>query len=227
MATRAERASAVDGAFTLAAFFPYGSVSSQFVERNLWSDSRAARETGRIGTTLRRDWAESMTTLEVGDTVSRPGAFGRALRYGGISMGTNFSLRPGFIQQPLPNLSAQASLPSTVEVFVQNQLRTVTQVPAGPFTLDSVPVISGAGDARVVVRDALGRESVVTSSFYGNGLSDPFRGGLGPLHSYCSLWQCDANHRACVRPVEPDGTVGPCALPAFLRGAVSGTLLAG
>ena len=51
-------------------------------------------------------------------------------------------------------------------MFVQNQLRTVTQVPAGPFTLDNVPVISGAGDARVVVRDALGRESIVTSSFY-------------------------------------------------------------
>jgi outer membrane usher protein len=166
VATRVEDVKAVDGAFTLAAFSPYGSLSTQFVERNLWSDSRAAHDSVRIGTTFRRDWAESMTTLEIGDTTSRPGAFGRALRYGGISMGTNFALRPGFIQQPLPNLSALASLPSTVEVFVQNQLRTVTQVPAGPFTLDNVPVISGAGDARVVVRDALGRESVVTSSFY-------------------------------------------------------------
>ena len=86
VATRVEGVNAMDGAFTLAAFSPYGSLSTQFVERNLWSDSRAARDTVRIGTTYRRDWAESMTTLEIGDTTSRPGAFGRALRYGGISM---------------------------------------------------------------------------------------------------------------------------------------------
>jgi outer membrane usher protein len=164
--TRIDGRSAVDGAFTLSAFAPYGSLSHQFVERDLWSDDRAQRESIRIGTTYRHDWAESLASLEIGDTVSRPGAFGTALRYGGINVGSNFGLRPGFIRQPLPELSGEASLPSTVQVFVQNQLRSVTQVPAGPFTLNDVPVISGAGDARVVVRDALGRESVVTSTFY-------------------------------------------------------------
>lgn len=164
--TRIEEHSAVDGAFTFSAFAPYGSLSHQIVERNLWSDNSATRESLRIGTTYRHDWAESLMSLEAGDTVSRPGAFGRALRYGGINAGSNFALRPGFIRQPLPELSGEASLPSTVEVFVQNQLRAVSQVPAGPFTLNDVPVISGAGDARVVVRDALGRESVITSSFY-------------------------------------------------------------
>jgi outer membrane usher protein len=166
VASRIDGVQAVDGAFTLAAFAPYGSLSHQFVERNVWSNGPARNESVRIATTYRHDWPQHMASLEAGDTVSRPGAFGRALRYGGVNVGTNFSLRPGFIRQPLPDLSAQASLPSTVEVFVQNQLRSVTQVPAGPFTLDNVPVISGAGDARVVVRDALGRESVVTSSFY-------------------------------------------------------------
>jgi outer membrane usher protein len=163
---RLDGVSTIDGAFTLSGFAPYGSLSYQFVERNLWTDGAAPRETVRIATTYRHDWAESLMSLEAGDTVSVPGSFGRALRYGGINVGSNFSLRPGFIRQPLPDLSGRASLPSTVEVFVQNQLRSVTQVPAGPFTLENVPVISGAGDARVVVRDALGRESVVTSSFY-------------------------------------------------------------
>jgi outer membrane usher protein len=198
LASRIDGVQAVDGAFTLAAFAPYGSLSHQFVERNLWSNGPARHDSVRIATTYRHDWAESMTSLEAGDTVSRPGAFGRALRYGGINVGTNFSLRPGFIRQPLPDLSAQASLPSTVEVFVQNQLRSVTQVPAGPFTLDNVPVISGAGDARVVVRDALGRESVVTSSFYvaggllRKGLTD-WNVGAGKLRNPISG---DANYGA-------------------------------
>jgi outer membrane usher protein len=164
--TRAEGRSTVDGAFTLSAFAPFGSLGHQFVVRNLWSNDDAVRDTLRIATTFRRDWADRMVSLELGDTVSRPGAFGRALRFGGINAGTNYGLRPGFIRQPLPDLVGEASVPSTVEVFVQNQLRSVTSVPAGPFTLDDVPVISGAGDARVVVRDALGREQVISSSFY-------------------------------------------------------------
>ena len=196
--TRIDGRSAVDGAFTLSAFTPHGSLSHQFVERDLWSNDSAQRESIRIGTTYRRDWAESLASLEVGDTVSRPGAFGRALRYGGINVGSNFGLRPGFIRQPLPELSGEASLPSTVQVFVQNQLRSVTQVPAGPFTLNDVPVISGAGDARVVVRDALGRETVVTSTFY-------VAGGL--LRRDLAEWNLGAGKLAVGEWLQAEGAV--------------------
>jgi len=51
-------------------------------------------------------------------------------------------------------------------VFVNNQLATSTQVPPGPFIIDRLPTVSGTGDVSVVVRDALGREQVVTQSFY-------------------------------------------------------------
>lgn len=166
LGTRLGGHSVLDAAFTLSAFGPLGSLSHQFVRRNLWSSDDANAETARIATTFRRDWPERLVSIEAGDTVSRPGAFGNALRFGGLGAGSNFSLRPGFIRQPLPDLTGESSLPSTVEVFVQNQLRSVAQVPPGRFTLDNVPVILGAGDARLVVRDALGREQVVTSSFY-------------------------------------------------------------
>jgi outer membrane usher protein len=180
IATHAGGRSAADGAFSVAGFAPFGSLTHQIVGRNLWADDDARRDFVRIATTFRHDWADRLISLELGDTVSRPGATGRALRYGGLNIGTNFGLRPGFIRQPLPEITGEASLPSTVEVFVQNQLRSVSSVPAGPFTLDNVPVISGAGDARVVVRDALGREQVVTSSFYvAGGLLRP---GLTEWH---------------------------------------------
>lgn len=166
LGTRDVQRASLNGAFEFGLFAPIGMLTHQFVERNLWSDDDSPREYQRIATTLRRDWAELFLTLEAGDAVSRPGATGRALRFGGAQFRTNFGLRPGFVQQPLPTLTGQAALPSTVEVFVQNQLRSITNVPAGPFTLDRVPVILGAGDARIVVRDALGREQVVSSSFY-------------------------------------------------------------
>jgi outer membrane usher protein len=159
----------VDGAFELGAFAPFGVFTHQFVQRNLASSDDADQRHERIATTFRRDWADQLRSLELGDAVSRPGASGRALRFGGVQFQRNFALRPGFIRQPLPLFVGEAALPSTVEVFVQNQLRSVTNVPAGPFRLDNVPVILGAGEARVVVRDALGRERVVATPFYAAG----------------------------------------------------------
>ena len=47
-----------------------------------------------------------------------------------------------------------------------NQLVTSSQLPPGPFVIDRLPTVSGTGDVSVVVRDALGREQVLTQSFY-------------------------------------------------------------
>ncbi len=172
--TRSGGRSGIDGALQLAGFSPYGGLDTTLVKRNVWASDGADGDLQRYSTTYRRDWAELMSSVEVGDTFSRASANTRALRVGGLWFGTNFNLRPGFISQPLPSFTGQASLPSTVQVFVNNQLRAVTEVPAGPFHLDNVPVINGAGDARLVVRDALGRESVVNASFYStSGLLAP------------------------------------------------------
>src|SRR5690606_34488127 len=67
-------------------------------------------------------------------------------------------------------------VPSTVEVFIDNTRRLQQQVPPGPFVITSLPVITGAGDARIVVRDALGRETVSHSSFFAS--SDLLAPGL-------------------------------------------------
>jgi outer membrane usher protein len=188
LGTRALGRAAVDGAFELGAFSPLGVLTHRFVERNLWRDDAAPRRYERIETSFRRDFPAAAITLEAGDAVSRPGATGRALRYGGIGVRTNFGLRPGFVPQPLPPFIGTAAVPSTVDVFVQNQLRSSTEVPPGPFTLNNVPIVLGAGDARLVIRDALGREQVVTSSFYAAsgllrpGLSD-FSFGAGRLRA--------------------------------------------
>lgn len=169
LATRASGTNSLGAALEASVFSPYASLATQYVARDLWSSGSAEPQFVRTATALRRDFPDQLMSLQIGDGLTRPGAQGQSLRFGGVMLATDFALRPGFITQPLPSFSGDAALPSTVEVFVQNQLRTVTQVPAGPFTLDNVPVITGAGDARIVVRDALGREQVLTSSFYSAG----------------------------------------------------------
>ncbi|KYB45530.1 hypothetical protein AB664_06960 [Brucella anthropi] len=61
---------------------------------------------------------------------------------------------------PLPELSGSAAVPSTVDVYVDNAQRASRSVPSGPFSITNLPIVTGSGMARLVVRDALGRETV-------------------------------------------------------------------
>jgi len=70
------------------------------------------------------------------------------------------------VASPRPEISGESSLPSTVELYVDNLLRMRREVPSGPFTIQDLPVINGQGDAQLVVRDILGREQVITQPFF-------------------------------------------------------------
>ena len=103
---------------------------------------------------------------------------GRSVYFGGIQWATNFSLSPGYITQPIPTIGGQSRAPSTVELYINDALRQTSQVPTGPFTIDNFPQITGSGQARIVVRDLLGRETVLVQDFFSStsllrkGLSD-------------------------------------------------------
>ena len=54
------------------------------------------------------------------------------------------------------------------------------EINAGPFELQDLPVVTGSGEVRLVVRDALGRETLTTQSFLGDAAA-PWPG----LHDFC------------------------------------------
>src|ERR1700722_15640073 len=120
----------------------------------------------RLDTTYTRDFPATLETLNLGDDISDGGSWGNAVRYAGVRWSRNFGLRPDLLTTPLLATSGTATVPSTVDVFVNNQLVTSSQLPPGPFVIDRLPTVSGTGDVSVVVRDGLGREQVVTQTFY-------------------------------------------------------------
>jgi outer membrane usher protein len=155
------------GAFTeLGVFAAAGVVTSTAVARYGGADYGYANQLVRLDTTYTRDFPDVLETLNVGDTISDTGTWGYALRYAGVRWSRNFSLRPDLLTTPLLTTGGTATVPSTVDVFVNNQLVTSNQLPAGPFVIDRLPTVSGTGDVSVVVRDALGREQVLTQTFY-------------------------------------------------------------
>ncbi|MCY7371115.1 MAG: fimbria/pilus outer membrane usher protein [Polaromonas sp.] len=120
----------------------------------------------RLETTFSRDLPDSKLTLRLGDTATRSALWSRSVYFGGIQLTRNFGLAPGFITQPLPIIGGTSSAPSTVELYINDALRQTSSVPAGPFAIDNFPSVSGAGQARIVVRDLLGRETVLEQSFF-------------------------------------------------------------
>jgi len=120
----------------------------------------------RLETTWTYDDPANITTLRLGDGINRSGPWGNSVRFGGVQYGTNFATQPNLITSPGQTFMGQAAVPSTVDVFVNNALISSARVPPGPFSITNIPVVTGTGEVQVVVRDAFGREQVVTQPFY-------------------------------------------------------------
>ena len=120
----------------------------------------------RLDTFAVHDDPSGLTRLTLGDTITHVATWEQPVRFGGIKWGTDFSLQPGLLSFPTPTFGGQAQLPSNVQLYVNNVLNYQGQVEQGPFTLNRLPVVSGAGDVSIVVKDALGVEHRVVSSYY-------------------------------------------------------------
>nr|WP_081062098.1 fimbria/pilus outer membrane usher protein [Burkholderia territorii] len=115
-------------------------------------------------------WSHSnpgtLTTTQIGDTISSSLSWTRSLRLGGVQWRSNFGLRPDLVTFPVPALSGSAVVPTSVDLYVNNVRQFSGDVPSGPFVINSVPGITGAGNATVVTRDALGRSIATTIPLY-------------------------------------------------------------
>ena len=151
-----------------AAFLQMGASDDRGLISNTMTVGNAPNmhHTVRLDTSFVRDDPSGLTRLTVGDTITRGSSWSPLVRFGGIKYGTDFGLQPGFISFPTPTFDGRAALPSNVELYVNNVLNYQGQVNQGPFTLDRLPLVTGTGDVSVIVKDALGVEHRVTSSYY-------------------------------------------------------------
>jgi outer membrane usher protein len=163
-ASNAEDSRQRSGQFELGYFNRFGVGTTNLLGEALDGHPRFTR----LDTSWSIDYPETRRTLHFGDAINVPGSWGRSVRFGGIQFGTNFGTQPGFATFPAQSVAGQAVLPSTIDVFINNALVSRQDVPPGPFSISNLPVITGAGDVRLVVRDLLGREQIVTEYFYGS-----------------------------------------------------------
>lgn len=144
-------------------FTPYGVLNQTAI-----AGMTLAQETSglRLETTYTFTDQDNLVTWRGGDVISGGVGWSRPVRLGGMQAQRTFSIRPDLVTTPLPAVSGSAAVPSTVDVFVNGVKSHSQQVGAGPYQIDNIPSISGSGVAQVITRDAAGRESVQSLSFY-------------------------------------------------------------
>ncbi|MDM0117586.1 fimbria/pilus outer membrane usher protein [Variovorax sp. J22R133] len=148
------------------AFSGFGNIVASALLSKSGSGARVGTTATRLDTYWRYDLPDRMETVVVGDTIGVAGGWSRPVRYGGVRWGRDFGTQPGFVTLPQISLAGEAALPSTVEVLVNNARRSSQPLQPGPFDLPNVPIVTGAGEVGLVVRDLLGRETVVSQSYY-------------------------------------------------------------
>ncbi|WP_051240193.1 fimbria/pilus outer membrane usher protein [Arenimonas composti] len=204
-----QRTAAVSTAF--AVFGDWGTFELEGVTH--FGDAVAGGERGfrRLGSRWRHSDPQRLTTWTVGDLDSGGLGWTRPVRMAGLQWRRNFATRPDLVTTPLPQFSADATLPSSVELYVNNVRQFGSEVQDGPFVLDAVPTIGGAGVAQLVVTDALGRTTTTSVPLYVDarrlavGLSDfsieagVLRRGWGADDGYGDIPAASASWRRGVR----------------------------
>lgn len=140
------------------------------------------RGEGRRFTRLDSYWTRSdpmtLRTLQAGDFITNSLTWSRALRLGGFQWRKNFELRPDLLTYPMPTLRGSAVVPSAVSLYVNGMRQIEAEVPSGPFVIEQVTGLNGAGQANIVTQDELGRTITATLPLYvdtrmlGEGLSE-------------------------------------------------------
>jgi outer membrane usher protein len=102
----------------------------------------------------------------VGDRFDSTGPLGGSANLGGFSVSREFTLDPYFVRFPTVGLSGAVLTRSVAEVYVNGQLLRREFLPPGPFELRNLPAPVGSGTAEVILRDAFGRQQLISSPFY-------------------------------------------------------------
>ncbi|AIT81959.1 usher protein (plasmid) [Novosphingobium pentaromativorans US6-1] len=108
----------------------------------------------------------AIRTYEAGDLVTRTLPWMNPVRLGGAQVSRDFSVRPDVVTYPLPGFSGLAAVPSALELFVNGYRAAATTVQPGPFVVDELPYVNGAGEATVITTDAQGRQVQSSAAFY-------------------------------------------------------------
>lgn len=106
-----------------------------------------------------------LRSYTLGDFTSNALTWTNSVRLAGIQIASSFTQRGDIVTTSLPSFNGSAAVPSTIDLYVNQQRIYSGQLPSGPFDLRELPYMAN-GDVRMVTTDANGRQAVVVKPFY-------------------------------------------------------------
>ncbi len=146
--------------------FRYFNDSGVFSNTGTLNAGAGRRQYMRFDTFWNHSDAETLETWQLGDLISGALTWSRAVRMGGVQWRKNFQLRPDLLTFPVASVDGSAVVPSSLSLYINGVQQYSASVPSGPFVLNQVAGINGAGQATVITRDALGRSVAMTLPLY-------------------------------------------------------------
>lgn len=152
----------------LRAFSGLGVLSSTQIARYTNNNEDYDQHNGvtRLDTSWRSSFPDKVLSVTVGDTFTSSLNWSRPTRIAGLQIGTDYSLQPYTPTTPLPSFFGSATLPSSVELYMNGVKYYNGEVPAGNFEINTLPNINGVGTGQVAMTDALGKTTLQSFSFY-------------------------------------------------------------
>jgi len=164
LGTYSDGRTSFDALLDFRAFGPMGVLKNMGIVRLNAADGQKSYV--RLDTTYTYSEPGRMRRWSVGDVTTSALSWSRSLRFAGGKVASDFSLRPDLITYPLPGIQGTVATPSTIDVLINGVNQLSRPVQPGPFAIRSIPVVTGAGEIALSVRDALGRERLVVLPFY-------------------------------------------------------------
>jgi outer membrane usher protein len=144
----------------------YFSPRGVWVNNGAWYAGQGQNRYVRFDTYWSYSDPDTLETRQVGDLISSSLSWTRSLRMAGVQWRRSFDLRPDLLTYPVATLNGSAVVPSAVSVYINGVRQAEMAVPPGPFVINQVAGINGAGQATLVTRDAAGRAVSTTLPLY-------------------------------------------------------------
>ncbi|WP_445536161.1 fimbria/pilus outer membrane usher protein [Acinetobacter sp. G18] len=108
---------------------------------------------------------EKVRIYTLGDFISNSSDWGSSVRLAGLQWSSAYTQRGDIVTSALPQFSGSAALPSTLDLYVNQQKIYSGLVPSGPFDIKQLPFISG-NEVTLVTTDATGRQTITKKPYY-------------------------------------------------------------
>ena len=175
------------GQFNFRLFSPEGVVSSSMLTYvNGGPGGPGSNSVVLLNNTYTYSDPRALRQYQLGDFITGGLSWTRPVRLCGIQISSDFSMQPNLITFPLPSVSGSVAVPSSINVLVNGIQLLSQQVQQGPFAIQQIPVVTGAGTVITTTTNALGASVTTTVPFYASyrllkpGLQS-FSAGIGAV----------------------------------------------